>query len=570
MKKIIVILCVICLMSISSGLSVNIPNKLGLQKELDIDGNILITEARGNRVIEVDSNGNIIWQITGLNYPLDAERLYNGNTLIVVHGDNTIIEVSPAGNIVWQKTNLSLPIDAERLSSGNTLITEFGAGRVIEVDRNGSEVWSKTGFNRPLDAERLPNGNTLIVEPGSGVYSDGRVVEFDSAGNEVWNMTGLDGPVDVERLYNTPYRNTTLITEHTGRNVTEFDENGTIVWQKTGLYMPNDAERVPSDNNLTLISETGSNRTIIINSTTGNIVWVKSGLYFPADGEIVPILPPSLNLKNKVWNPDEQAWVDVLEGVMKGVPVKFKINLTYNGFQGINLMKGMILEDDLPECCLEYIDGSHHITYPNNNNFTNPEIVVSENKKQVIFDWTNAVFNLFVGETIEIEFETDVVEYCYDIVKNFANVDLWNCYSCPEQVHIYNGGSASVNCSQPPSAKILNPKEGYFHFLGRPLFPFLNHTIVYGPINIEVNVTPETEIEKVEFYINDKLSKNDTNPPYEFKWAPILSGPYTIKVIVYDNRGLTASDSIKIIKWRSHPFLILGGFLLIIALLNQR
>ncbi len=555
-------------MSISSGLSVNIPNKLELPKELEIDGNILITEARGNRVIEVDISGNIVWQITGLNFPLDAERLYNGNTLITVHADNSVIEVSPACNIVWKKTGLNLPIDAERLPNGNTLITEFGAN-VKEVDRNGNEIWNYSGVYKPLDAERLPNGNTLIVDPGSGAYPDGRVIEVDSAGNEVWNMTGLEGPVDVERLYNTPYGNTTLITEHVGKKVTEFDENGTIVWQKTGLLMPNDAERIPNDYNLTLISETGANRTIIINSTTGNIVWVKSGLFYPADGELVPILPPSLNFEKKVWNPDEQAWVDVLDGVTKGIPLKFKIIVTYKGFQGINLMKGMIVEDQLPECCLEYISSSHHIIYPNTNNFTSPEIIVSENKKHVIFDWTNALFNLFVGETIEIEFQTDVVEYCYDIVKNFAEVDLWNCSSCPEQVHIYSGGYASVNCSQPPSVEIITPKKGYFYLRGWPLFPFFNNTIVYGPINIEVNITPKTDIEKVEFYINDKLNKNDTNPPYEFNWAPILSGPYTIKVIAYDNRGLTASDSIKIFKWRAHPVLILAGFLIIIGALSQ-
>jgi len=119
-------------------------------------GNTLITEYLGNRIIEIDNDGNIVWQKTGLGQPAEAERLENGNTLIVEE-IGRVIEVDNSGAIVWQKTGLYGPLDAERLDNGNTLIVETPGNRVIEVDNSGAIVWQKTGLNNPRDAERLIN-----------------------------------------------------------------------------------------------------------------------------------------------------------------------------------------------------------------------------------------------------------------------------------------------------------------------------------------------------------------------------------------------------------------------------
>ncbi|UCD14650.1 MAG: hypothetical protein JSW60_04310 [Thermoplasmatales archaeon] len=301
MKKIIVVICVIGLMLMALGLSVNAFDKDELSRGLETRGNTLITEFGGNqtfgRVIEVDSDGNEVWNKSGLSMPQDAERLSNGITLVTEYAYNRVIEVNSDGHIIWQKTGLNQPVDAERLynvSYGHTtLITEFGAQRVIEVDTDGNIVWQKNGLNSPFDAERLSNGNTLIAE--AELYPDGRVIEIDSAGNEVWNITGLDGPVDVERLHYVSYGNTTLITEHVGMRVIEVNSDGNIIWQKTGLLVPKDAERLLDSNN-TLIAECGANRVIEVNSD-GNNEWLKSGLRYPVDAERLS-LPPSVEIIN--------------------------------------------------------------------------------------------------------------------------------------------------------------------------------------------------------------------------------------------------------------------------------
>ncbi len=233
----------------------------------------LITEGEGNRVFEVDNNGIIVWQKTGLNFPVDAERLANGNTLITEVYNSRVIEVNNAGTIVWQKTGLYGPVDAERLYNGNTLITIFYGGQIIEVNSGGTIVWQSGSFHA-LDAERLYNGNTLIA-----VY--GRVIEVTSGGNIVWQKAVFNWSADVERLEN----GNTLITEYDidyERRVIEVDSSGTIVWQKTGLKGPWDAERLANGN--TLIAESDNNRVIEVYSS-GTIVWQRGGLNEPMDVE---------------------------------------------------------------------------------------------------------------------------------------------------------------------------------------------------------------------------------------------------------------------------------------------
>lgn len=81
-----------------------------------VNGNILITDTGNHRVIELEER-QIVWQYGNpdnqesgaygsddglLSYPQSALRLPNGNTLIVDAGNLRLIEVDPEGNILWQ------------------------------------------------------------------------------------------------------------------------------------------------------------------------------------------------------------------------------------------------------------------------------------------------------------------------------------------------------------------------------------------------------------------------------------------------------------------------------------
>ena len=158
-------------------------------------------------------------------------------------------------------------------------------------------------------------------------------------------------------------------------------------------------------------------------------------------------IPPSLEFKKEVYDPVSQSWVDVLDGVEKNVPVDFKLTITYVGYDGYEWMKCMLVNDDLPECCLEYMPGSDVFTYPNQELFEDPEITVNETTHVITYDWTSKKFNLHAGETITIQFKANVVEYCYGTVYNCAEVYLWSCVGCPSL--LYGSDCATVNCYPP-------------------------------------------------------------------------------------------------------------------------
>jgi|TARA_B110000285_G_C15077998_1_gene591856 hypothetical protein len=82
------------------------------------NGNTLVTLTNGNRVIEYDATGNIIWEIDNslfdgnpLADPCGAQRLPNGNTVIASYGAKKgikLLEVTPDKEIVWTYENYKI------------------------------------------------------------------------------------------------------------------------------------------------------------------------------------------------------------------------------------------------------------------------------------------------------------------------------------------------------------------------------------------------------------------------------------------------------------------------------
>ena len=159
------------------------------------DNRILITDRDNHRVIEIDLNGNILWQfgetgvpgndLSHLKFPHNADRLPNGNTIICDSENNRILEVDPSGKVVWiYEDGLNWPRDADRLPNGNTLIVDSRNGKVIEVSPEGSIVWSFTGLRLPYDADLLPDGKILISDSGRS-----RILIVDRSEAVVWELS---------------------------------------------------------------------------------------------------------------------------------------------------------------------------------------------------------------------------------------------------------------------------------------------------------------------------------------------------------------------------------------------
>jgi len=91
-------------------------------------------------------------------WPFTAIRLKNGNTLIACTNGNRIIEVDGRGKIVWSVTNSDLgeslfadACGAQRLPNGNTVISSYRARgkkvKLFEITRKKKVVWRYSGMS---------------------------------------------------------------------------------------------------------------------------------------------------------------------------------------------------------------------------------------------------------------------------------------------------------------------------------------------------------------------------------------------------------------------------------------
>jgi hypothetical protein len=74
------------------------------------NGNTLVSLTHGNKVIELDPHGELVWQVNNQDVgglfkdPCGSQRLANGNTVVGSHAANTgisMVEVTPEKKIVW-------------------------------------------------------------------------------------------------------------------------------------------------------------------------------------------------------------------------------------------------------------------------------------------------------------------------------------------------------------------------------------------------------------------------------------------------------------------------------------
>ena len=90
-------------------------------------------------------------------WPFTAIRLANGNTLIGCTNGNRIIEVDGKGKIVWSVDNKDIgenlfddACGVQRLPNGNTVVTSYHAKgdavKLFEVTRDKKVVWRYNGL----------------------------------------------------------------------------------------------------------------------------------------------------------------------------------------------------------------------------------------------------------------------------------------------------------------------------------------------------------------------------------------------------------------------------------------
>jgi hypothetical protein len=100
----------------------------------------------------------------------------------------------------------------------------------------------------------------------------------------------------------------------------------------------------------------------------------------------------------------------------------------------------------------------------------------------------------------------------------------------------------------PPEIGIQNPAVKYFHRFGNPVRKTLTgKTVIVGRTTIVASVHDDSQIEKVEFYINSKLMAAVLQDPYQWTWYKLSFGKKIITVKAYDDSGKQSTASIDVV-----------------------
>jgi outer membrane protein assembly factor BamB len=181
------------------------------------DGTTMIAESGAGRIIEVDTKGDIVRQISlkiAKSNPHSDTRLVRkldtGNYLVCHESQGLVREYDRTGKIVWE---YAVPLfdmkpkpghgpegfgnsvfAAVRLSNGNTLISTGNGHSVLEVTPGKDIVWSLKQNDLPkiqlawvTTLQLLPNGNIVLGNCHAGPNNP-QVIEITRAKEVVWTF----------------------------------------------------------------------------------------------------------------------------------------------------------------------------------------------------------------------------------------------------------------------------------------------------------------------------------------------------------------------------------------------
>ena len=237
-----------------------------LERPAPFRGYTMMVLLDAGRIMEVNADRKMLWQIDNLDFPLDAQMLPGERILVAEYKGNRVTERNRKGEILWKK-DLEGPLMAQRLPNRSTLIaTRY---QLLEIDRAGKQVfrWMCPEGTWIMKAQKQPGGDmglvlgnalnttstfvrlnalgrevasfAVAVRTSGGrvemlanghvllpLKDENKVVEYDAQGKEVWQANSPD-PVAAVRLAN----GHTLITAYQSQQAVEVDGTGKEVWK---------------------------------------------------------------------------------------------------------------------------------------------------------------------------------------------------------------------------------------------------------------------------------------------------------------------------------------------------
>jgi HEAT repeat protein len=200
-----------------------------------------------DRVVALDPEGKVQWQINNVDYPIDVQLLPGERVLIAEYDSNRITERDFKGAILWEYRLPAFPGNVQRLDNGNTFVALCGPAAVsggngkqlLEVDPTGKLVAGFTVVAPPagggfgavdfvVAAHKMPDGKMIcLMSDEIGLWLDGTGKElkrFPLPRARPAAVMNAYGAIDV-----TPEGH--LIFAQSDGLITEYDADGKLIWQ---------------------------------------------------------------------------------------------------------------------------------------------------------------------------------------------------------------------------------------------------------------------------------------------------------------------------------------------------
>jgi murein tripeptide amidase MpaA len=124
-------------------------------------------------------------------------------------------------------------------------------------------------------------------------------------------------------------------------------------------------------------------------------------------------------------------------------------------------------------------------------------------------------------------------------VRGHNTVRGWGDFSSLQKITV---GNTSL------TVDIRSPQQHYIYLKNRRILPFFA-TIAIGVLDVKVNVSDPSQVQHVEFYLDNKLQHATFYLPYNWTWNTFSFFRHTLKVVAVDSFGKSVSDDIRVWKF---------------------
>lgn len=159
------------------------------------DGRTVVGGWNGKCVLWLDADGKEQQRLDGVG-GVAIEPLFNGNLLICDYPGLRLVEVTNAAEVVWQARLPGSPMDVNLLPNGNYLVSLNAPNRIVEYERtaDGLEVVTANDCSyQPEDVHRLADGRTFVT-------GDNGCRLLDATGRAVWKAATSHSAQAIVRL----------------------------------------------------------------------------------------------------------------------------------------------------------------------------------------------------------------------------------------------------------------------------------------------------------------------------------------------------------------------------------